>query len=756
MSGVAGAERVKSRQDFAQFLKDYEQLISQFPGYVGMKPSGSYNSDLAKQDFGDIDIIVHIKSNKDKATVKKELVNFLQRQPETKIVPFSSEKHAGKRTYNAGELVSVRYHDDELGYSAQIDNIVALDETEASFKLDFLNLPAEKQGLILGLVKIAAIETDPQRLFKSLGIKAPLLKQSNQEYEFNLSSVELQLRLVTYKPGTFEQADRKVIWTSRSFDDLRKLLYQYDLDANFDQLLAQAKATIKNPRSNNRMAGVFGSMVSVKSGEVGTAKGAGKEKALGKVKQAFGESRSRLLNELMKPKDRTVVFAFGRFQPPTTGHELLINAVGQIAKSSNANAVVYVSRTQDHKTNPLSVEQKMYYLKKMFPLTNFVAADDQVRTPIEAVKHLNGRYNNIIMVAGSDRAESFQKLLDQYNGVEYNYQNIKVVSSGDRDPDSDTAAGMSGTKMRSAAVENDLDTFQQGLPAGLDSKDAQALMVTIQQGLTKPARKTKAAVAKETMLPTSAFAGSDKNKLGPAAHLKGSMKRPARAGDLVGGESIDMKEDWQRVNRKDKTAGMSKKAVKAYRRENPGSKLQTAVTTKPSKLKKDSKSAKRRKSFCSRMKGMKKSRTSAKTARDPDSNINKALRRWNCESIEEMQDMIAYAENYITEAKKKTLKNTNPCWKGYKSVGTKKKDGRTVPNCVPISEGWEQEMSNAIDKLLENFADGKNPGRKGLAKRSGVDCKQSVSKLRSVAKSSSGEKQRMAHWCANMKSGKKK
>ena len=92
----------------------------------------------------------------------------------------------------------------------------------------------------------------------------------------------------------------------------------------------------------------------------------------------------------------------------------------------------------------------------------------------------------------------------------------------------------------------------------------------------------------------------------------------------------DLGEDWQKVNRKDKTDGLSKKAVKAYRRENPGSKLQTAVTTKPSKLKKGSKSAKRRLSFCRRMKGMKKKLTSAKTRRDPDSRINKALRRWNC------------------------------------------------------------------------------------------------------------------------------
>ena len=163
-------------------------------------------------------------------------------------------------------------------------------------------------------------------------------------------------------------------------------------------------------------------------------------------------------------------------------------------------------------------------------------------------------------------------------------------------------------------------------------------------------------------------------------------------------------EDWKKVNKNDKTDGMSQKAVNAYRKENPGSKLKTAVTTKPSKLKKGSKSASRRKSFCARMGGMKKHNASAKTKHDPDSPINKALRRWNCESIEEMQDLILVAEQYINE----------------------------------------------------NFADGKNPGRKGLAKRSGVNTKASVSSLRKTAKHSSGEKARMAHWLANMKSGKAK
>lgn len=117
-------------------------------------------------------------------------------------------------------------------------------------------------------------------------------------------------------------------------------------------------------------------------------------------------------------------------------------------------------------------------------------------------------------------------------------------------------------------------------------------------------------------------------------------------------QDMSIDEDWQKVNKSDKTDGMSSKAVKSYRRENPGSKLKTAVTTKPSKLKKGSKAANRRKSFCARMGGMKKAHASAKTKRDPDSPINKALRRWNCESIQQMQELVMIAEQKIRNLKK--------------------------------------------------------------------------------------------------------
>jgi hypothetical protein len=113
-------------------------------------------------------------------------------------------------------------------------------------------------------------------------------------------------------------------------------------------------------------------------------------------------------------------------------------------------------------------------------------------------------------------------------------------------------------------------------------------------------------------------------------------------------------ETWSKHNNP-RAGGMSKKSVSSYRRSHPGSKIQTAVTTKPSKLKKGSKAAKRRKSFCARMKGMKKSRTSAKTARDPNSNINKSLRRWNCESIEQMEELLMLAEQMVAKARKEIL-----------------------------------------------------------------------------------------------------
>ena len=160
-------------------------------------------------------------------------------------------------------------------------------------------------------------------------------------------------------------------------------------------------------------------------------------------------------------------------------------------------------------------------------------------------------------------------------------------------------------------------------------------------------------------------------------------------------------EDWNKVNHQDKTDGLSRKAVKAYRRENPGSKLQTAVTTKPSKLKPGSKAAKRRKSFCARMSGNKGPMKKPNGKPTPKA---LALRRWNCESIEEMRELIQLGESYIAEIKKgqKDSNGFTKCWPGKHAEGTKKgKNGKPVRNCVP------NESVNEMDKS------GPQPGRDG-------------------------------------------
>lgn len=172
---------------------------------------------------------------------------------------------------------------------------------------------------------------------------------------------------------------------------------------------------------------------------------------------------------------KKIVFAFGRFQPPTIGHELLVKTVKKIA-GATADHVIYASRTQDAKKNPLAVERKVYYLKRMFPGMNFAAANDEQRTFMEVAAALNKKYKHIVMVAGSDRIADYKRILNTYNGKDFNFDSIEVVSAGERDPDADDASGMSGTKMREAAKKGDFKLFKTGLPHTITDLDARRLM----------------------------------------------------------------------------------------------------------------------------------------------------------------------------------------------------------------------------------------------------------------------------------------
>jgi len=500
MSGVAGAERIRSRADFDAFVASYEPLIARFPGFVDLRKSGSYNSDPDKQNFGDVDLITHIQSTDDKAVTKKKLQAFFHAHPETTIVPFSSVKHSGKRSYNSGEIVTVRYHDDQLGYSVQIDNIIASSEEEATFKQSFLDMPAEKQGLILGLVKIAAIEEKPSELFKRLKIKNPGQLASNQEYEFTLSSSGLQLRKVTYKPGTYEELKEltEVIWKSQNFNNVPELLYNYDLDASFDDLLAEIKETIKNPRSSDRIKGIFKSMVTVKSGEVagtpGQQKGANKTAALAKINQTLSESKfSDYLKHLVEAQENkdTMVFTFGRFQVPTKGHQVLINEVKGVAQQHLADYAIFVSKKVGTTTvpkyeNPLTIDQKMPFITKAFPGTNFIPCNDQMSTIIQIAQYINQKYKKIVMVAGKDRMEgtmNFKELLTKQNGVDFQFDDIQFVTVS-RDPDAE-----SSSKMKEFVKQDNWEAFRHDLPSALDDQSARQLWEDLKVGLAPVARK---------------------------------------------------------------------------------------------------------------------------------------------------------------------------------------------------------------------------------------------------------------------------
>ena len=177
-------------------------------------------------------------------------------------------------------------------------------------------------------------------------------------------------------------------------------------------------------------------------------------------------------SEYLVEDTKEVVFTFGRFNPPTNGHEKLINKVASLASGNNYR--VYASQSQDPKKNPLDFSTKVKVMRKMFPKHGrAIMADKGIRNALDIlVKLYDQGFTKVTMVVGSDRVNEFSALTNKYNGVKarhgmYNFEDgINVVSAGERDPDSDDVSGMSASKMRAAAASNDFSSFSKGLPTG--------------------------------------------------------------------------------------------------------------------------------------------------------------------------------------------------------------------------------------------------------------------------------------------------
>ena len=208
-----------------------------------------------------------------------------------------------------------------------------------------------------------------------------------------------------------------------------------------------------------------------------------KEKSLSGVQPAGAEPVMTMQPAEVEKTKGTLTIAFGRFNPPTTGHEKLLDTVA--SSSDDDDYMIVPSRSQDQKKNPLDADTKVSVMQKMFPKhKNKIVNDANNRTIFDVLKkaHTDG-YANVRIVGGGDRVKEFDKLANDYNGKLYQFDNLEVMSAGDRDPDSDDVTGMSASKQRKAAAENDIKTFMKGVPKSLSQKDAEQLFKKIRTAM---------------------------------------------------------------------------------------------------------------------------------------------------------------------------------------------------------------------------------------------------------------------------------
>ena len=179
----------------------------------------------------------------------------------------------------------------------------------------------------------------------------------------------------------------------------------------------------------------------------------------------------------------TLTVAFGRFNPPTTGHEKLLDTVA--SNSDDGDYIIVPSRSQDKKKNPLDADTKVSVMRQMFPQHGErIVNDPQNRTIFDVLKkaHMDG-YAGVRIIGGGDRVAEFEKLSGNYNGKLYQFDNLEVLSAGDRDPDGDDVSGMSASKQRKAAAEGDFTTFRKGVPSSMNAKQAKELYNSIRAAM---------------------------------------------------------------------------------------------------------------------------------------------------------------------------------------------------------------------------------------------------------------------------------
>jgi len=407
----------------------------------------------------------------------------------------------------------------------------------------------------------------------------------------------------------------------------------------------------------------------------------------------------------MHEAKKTVAFTFGRFNPPTIGHEKLINKVKSVRADDYR---IYLSRSEDPKKNPLSPRQKLAYMKKMFPshARNIMINTTNMILDICTELYKQG-YTEISMVVGSDRVREFDTIIKKYNDVKsrhgyYNFEKINIVSAGERDPDAEGATGMSASKMRAAAAKGDLSSFSKGLPSGVN---ADALMKDVRRGMRLAANYHYI----QNVRPIASLEEFEQKQIRDLyiremifnindevdyikEDVKGKVVRKGTNYIVLEDNNNNLHKAWiwdcipipadreVEVREHDLDVDYGFEAVSEIKEDLDAQPQDRDV--------KKVKGTQPKKYYKNLSKDTKKKRADYFKSKDTTKNDNKPA----------PGDKDAKTKPSIHTQKYKKMfgefkKNLHDaCWTGYKQVGMKNKGGKQVPNCVPESMSMEDAM----------------------------------------------------------------
>jgi hypothetical protein len=402
--------------------------------------------------------------------------------------------------------------------------------------------------------------------------------------------------------------------------------------------------------------------------------------------------------------DNHVVVAFGRMNPPTIGHQKLVDVVKAEAHRVGGRAEVHLSKSHDPKKNPLPYEDKIKHAQVAF---GDVVKDSEARNPLDVLKSLHGKAKQVTVVAGSDRVEGFKQLFDRYNGdpEHYTFHRIRVISAGDRDPDSDGAEGMSASKMREHAKNNDIGNFRSGLPDNI-KHHADSMMGKIREHM-KLKESTLISMFKRLFLEkehdkcgTPECCGQCETADSPTAREWGKITLVNKYKEDTPGETPmkrfkNFKEDLDAavkiIESLDKHIADFAKGIKSSESKSSLNKNTGKPVANMKHVETDAKPDEvfghLQKMGFKKRKGYDPNPNSFTTSHNADTMTTKSS------SVHHPSGVSAHFEKehgskmkvhfYKEELGEEKDGLKGSCWKNYVAIGTKKKNGKTVPNCVP-------------------------------------------------------------------------